>query len=292
MANLALVTNDKTNSSATRLQAVLVGGGHTVTMYNSIEAVAATLQTFDVIVSSYCSASATHSAVVKAAFDAGVPVICNGAVSSGTLSVATACRLASSVTLDSGSATSVYCLVADYTFTGTGITPPASSGGLAALGQSYHFTLSTAEAGSVSRIAQRSSTVNDGAILFAAKDTLDLDGNPFPANIAFCNFMFMANYDLTANAKLIVNNLISKLLFTGKVFKGVVQDDLGNKLARTVNLYLRQTGKLVATTTSDGTTGEYTIPAIDDKLHYAVCLDALAGTKSALILDRLVAVDP
>lgn len=80
--------------------------------------------------------------------------------------------------------------------------------------------------------------------------------------------------------------------FTLPTITGVVSDDTGANAARTVRLYKRSDGSLVASTTSNGTTGVYTfntgLPVIPTE-HYVVCLDDASGTQyNALILDKVV----
>lgn len=290
MPNLAVVSIDKTAGNATRIATALQNGGHTVTLFDSSEAVAETLATFDVIVTNRSSSVQAQSEVIKAAFDMGIPLLCNGGANTTVLSPATLCRLATSVELDPSSIGSNWALVPDYAFTGVSITPPASiSLGTA---QYYYYTPIGGEAGSAVRLAQRSSADARGAVLFAPKGGLDLDGNPFPANIAFCGLMYAGTFVMSPNAELIANNLVNKLLQTGKVYKGVVVDAADAPVSRTVRAYLRQTGKLVAETVSDPVTGAFSIPAISDHTHYVVCLDLEAGTQNAKIFDRVIAVDP
>lgn len=75
--------------------------------------------------------------------------------------------------------------------------------------------------------------------------------------------------------------------FATPSISGVVKDVNGNFVARTVRLYQRSSGSLIAETTSNGTTGEYTMYGSSGE-HYVVALDS--GSENALILDHIVSV--
>lgn len=68
---------------------------------------------------------------------------------------------------------------------------------------------------------------------------------------------------------------------------GSVYDDTGALVARTIRLYRRDTGALVAETTSTG--GTFTFHNPDDREYYVVSLDDAAGAQhNALIFDKVV----
>jgi hypothetical protein len=68
---------------------------------------------------------------------------------------------------------------------------------------------------------------------------------------------------------------------------GTVYDDTGAVASRTIRLYRRDTGALVAETTSTG--GTFTFQNPDDREYYLVALDDSSGTQyNALIYDKVV----
>lgn len=69
---------------------------------------------------------------------------------------------------------------------------------------------------------------------------------------------------------------------------GTVRDDAGALCARTVRAYLRSSGALVGSTTSDAGTGIYSINTQTLAEHTVVALDDASGTQyNALVLDRI-----
>lgn len=74
--------------------------------------------------------------------------------------------------------------------------------------------------------------------------------------------------------------------FTIPVISGTVIDDAGAAAARTVRLYRRDTGALVATTTSTG--GAFAFSNPENLEYYVVALDDASGTQyNALIYDKI-----
>jgi len=70
---------------------------------------------------------------------------------------------------------------------------------------------------------------------------------------------------------------------------GNVKDDAGANAARVVRAYRRDTGALVASTTSSGVTGNYALATNHGGEHTLAFLDDDAGTAyNALVLDRVV----
>lgn len=68
---------------------------------------------------------------------------------------------------------------------------------------------------------------------------------------------------------------------------GVISDDTSTPCARTVRAYHRATGQLIAETTSDATTGAYSIACPPGEIQRIV-LDDDAGTLYNDILDRVI----
>lgn len=71
---------------------------------------------------------------------------------------------------------------------------------------------------------------------------------------------------------------------------GTVKDSSNAFAARTVRAYRRSDGALAGSTTSNGTTGAFSVSALDATAHYAVCLDDGTPDENALILDNITPV--
>lgn len=71
---------------------------------------------------------------------------------------------------------------------------------------------------------------------------------------------------------------------------GTVKDSSNAFAARTVRAYRRSDGALAGSTTSNGTTGAFSVSALDATAHYAVCLDDGAPDENALIFDNIIPV--
>ena len=69
---------------------------------------------------------------------------------------------------------------------------------------------------------------------------------------------------------------------------GTVKDSAGAFAARTVRAYRRSDGALASSTTSNGTTGAFSLDALDTTLHYTIALDS--GDGNALIFDNVLPV--
>lgn len=70
----------------------------------------------------------------------------------------------------------------------------------------------------------------------------------------------------------------------GSAVSGKVYDHNGDYAARTIHVHSRSTGRLLGTTTSNASTGEFSVPASEE--CYVVVLDS-TGTRNSLVLDRL-----
>lgn len=66
---------------------------------------------------------------------------------------------------------------------------------------------------------------------------------------------------------------------------GTVKDSTGAFVARTVRAYRRSDGILTGSTTSNGTTGAFTVSAYDDTAHFVTAFDY--GAENALIFDNI-----
>lgn len=69
---------------------------------------------------------------------------------------------------------------------------------------------------------------------------------------------------------------------------GTITDIHGNPAARTVRLYTRSTGALIAETTSDGTTGAYEIATATTEPVTVIALDTDLGSYNAIVHDRVI----
>ena len=66
---------------------------------------------------------------------------------------------------------------------------------------------------------------------------------------------------------------------------GTVKDSTGAFVARTVRAYRRSDGILTGSTTSNGTTGAFTVSAYDDTAHFVTAFDS--GAENAPIFDNI-----
>lgn len=71
---------------------------------------------------------------------------------------------------------------------------------------------------------------------------------------------------------------------------GTVKDASDAFAARTVRAYRRSDGALAGSATSNSTTGAFSISALDNTAHYAVCLDDGTPDENALIFDNITPV--
>jgi len=72
-------------------------------------------------------------------------------------------------------------------------------------------------------------------------------------------------------------------------YSGTTKDENNNFIARVVHLLRRSDGALAGTATSNATTGAFSIMALDESAHYAVCLDDNLD-ENALIYDNITLV--
>ena len=75
------------------------------------------------------------------------------------------------------------------------------------------------------------------------------------------------------------------------LYEGYVTEN-NNPISRKVNLYYRNTGELIDTTTSSGSNGYYKLSAVNNDTHFIVAFDDDVGEDyNALILDKLLPKD-
>ena len=295
MANIGLVTALASHTAATTTKAMLVGKGHTVTIVESATATTVNLASYDIILTTRTTENATHSAVIKAMSDAGKPVLCGfGTLTAGrdqTTTPAVVCKIAAA---ERGTETegqlNFYADVPSPVYDTLGLTIPSNVN--FAVGNSFISSIAKAGASPGDIVGILASTATDrGVIFFAAGGSSTYDGGVFGSNVGYCGFLYGGSAAYTAEAATIIDNMIQLLLYSVFLLSGSVKDSLANPLARKVRAHRRSDGRMVASTTSNGTTGAFSLTVWSTELHYIVCLDADGGTKNALIKDRVIPVE-
>lgn len=294
MANIGYVTSNTGHGSVATTKTMLESKGHTVTLFTSAAATAVGLASYDIVLTSRTTENATHSAVIKAVLDTGKPVLCGfGTLTAGSdqsTTPAVICKIAPSergITPDNQRA--FYADVASPVYDGAGITIPSTVN----FATADTFTASIPKAGASPGdiVGSLASTATDrGIIFFAAGGSATYDGGVFGGNIGYCGFLY-GGAAYSAEAATIIDNMIQLLLSSGFLLSGSVKDSLANPLARKVRAHRRSDGGMVASATSNGTTGAFSLTVWSTELHYIVCLDADGGTKNALIKDRVIPVE-
>lgn len=294
MANLVLVSDSLSHAAYTRTLAMLQGLGHTVTGVNSQSAVAATLATYDLIVCVRTAPSLASSNIIRDAFNMGTPVLCGDvsgtqANTNANTGPAVACRLALSVNTVNLTQNIARAAVASPIWAAAGITTiPSDFAPYSA--NDYEYSLPTAQiAPGGAKIGNFSSSNFDGILVVANKGSSNLDDVPFPASIAFCGFLYGGNVDYSATGIAVIGATITALL-TRRVLTGTVKDSANNPLARKVRAHRRSDGVKVSETTSNASTGAFTIDVSEDVPYTIVCLDEDGGTKNALVKDRVISI--
>jgi hypothetical protein len=84
-----------------------------------------------------------------------------------------------------------------------------------------------------------------------------------------------------------VFNIAPTPVTAGVTVSGAVYDDTGAAAARTVRVYRRSDGTLIAETTSDAVTGAYSVTCPAGEVQRIV-LDDAAGTTYNDIIDRVI----
>lgn len=189
--NIAIVTDLVGNASPVALKGVLETYGHTVTIVASGTFTLESALQYDLLIGSRVKASEAESNVIVAAFNAGIPVLCSNHAGTGqnphTWSIRL--RLLPSMLTTTKSDNSIYRF-ADYAniFAKVGITLPDSSPPYTGVDYSCYTTGSVAPGAVI--LAYRNQTDGHASIVVAEKGSLNLDGSPFPAKIAFIGAMF------------------------------------------------------------------------------------------------------
>ena len=279
MANIGLVTALAPHTAATTTKAMLEGKGHTVTIVESATATTVNLASYDIILTTRTTENATHSAVIKAMSDAGKPVLCGfgtlKAEIDQTTTPAVVCKIAAA---ERGTITAnFYADVPSPVYDTLGLTIPSNVN--FAVGDSFISSIAKAGASPGDIVGILASTATDrGVIFFAAGGSSTYDGGVFGSNVGYCGFLYGGSAPYTAEAATIIDNMIQLLLSSGFLLSGSVKDSLANPLARKVRAHRRSDGRMVASTTSNGTTGAFSLSVWSSDLLFIVCLDADGGT--------------
>lgn len=294
MANIVLVTETTTHPSAVRTRDALVGGGHTVTLVAASASTAQSLAAYDLIVGVRTGIGATNSAKIGDAFRMGVPVLISeiAGTASGisTNGPVVACRLASGVGTESAINT-FYAVGNSTLWTDVGVNTPANVTPYASSDYGFYIQPSAIAPGA-STLALNSSSDTGIKIAYAKAGAIDTQGGQFPADIAFCGFMYAGNTTYSATGEAILLGLVSMLSAAAPsyVISGAVKDASGSPVSRVVRAHARSDGAVVAQTVSSGTTGGYSLSLPNGDAYTVVCLDAAESMKNALVYDWVTPV--
>lgn len=189
--NIAIVTYAVTSESPVALKGVLETYGHTVTIVAGGTFTLAMALQYDLLIGSRVNTSIAASDVIVQAFNAGVPILCSNhsGINQAAQTWSIRLRLFSSMLTTSKSDNSIYRF-ADHAniFAKVGITLPDSSPPYTGVDYSCYTTGSVAS-GAVT-LAYRNQTNEHPSIVVAEKGSLNLDGSPFSAKIAFIGAMY------------------------------------------------------------------------------------------------------
>ena len=157
------------------------------------------------------------------------------------------------------------CVTTDGVTWGTATLPTDGHSGLVSAGTTYFL------------LQAYSSTIHESEDgLVWAGGTLPVSANwGFIADSGSCVAAVVQNSTVTAYYQYTSSSLS---------ISGTVRDGDGNFVARTVRVYLRSSGELVGETTSDASTGAFSIDVGASAQHYAICLDDDLS-ENALIFD-------
>ncbi|WP_303749502.1 hypothetical protein [Stenotrophomonas pigmentata] len=298
MANIALVTKDKTNVAATNTKAAIEGMGHTVTSFNMSEVTASNLLSFNLIVMPRALTDDASYATMKmyiAAYlnSSGIPVLVGlfvpttgGTVTTGWLADLKLADKATNVGSGSSSPTTVRASSPHAVWSAVSVTPPADYSVVTATDNVDTVAPGDPYVGSA--IAVVSSTDNKITMLMAERGSIDRSGGSFGAKIAFIGWLY-GRIGYSANGLALLDAVIDWALAPPAQIIGSVKDEADAPLARIVRAYVRATGAYAGSATSSAVDGTFTIDvASSAELHYVVALDDLSGEKNALVKDRVM----
>lgn len=290
MANIVIVTGTITHNSYVRTKELIDSLGiHTTTGIESANATLSFLQTFDLIVCVRTTDDINHSNIVRDAFNSGIPIIVSGASGGSSddyvyYSVATACAVANRI-IRLASTNTFYAFESDAILVDAGITSyPYTFNAYS--GVDYAYAIHPSDITSSAKVlVKKTATDNEVFLAYAKRGDADINGQPFPANIAFCGFIYGGNQTYTEIAKSIIGEVIKNTL-TNIYITGTVKDKDDNPIERTVRAYRRSDGRMIAEAKSN-VNGEYTIYLSDESFYTLMCLDLEDNDKNAIIIDNV-----
>ena len=298
MVAIAFVTTSGTaGGDLLKVSQAFIDKGHTVTRFNHNAVTLSDLLPFKLIVC--CrpdSGTPAYNAVIKNALQAGVPVMCGPSAGNWpNITVPVACGLLSEITTDSIAA-EIYPMVAHPVFTAASI--PINQAMTVSTGRATYVAraaTSVNKAPSALTLAKMSATDTAQSVVIAEKGTKNLSDETFGAAIAFCGFMWPSNDSgstMSAQSKALIV-AIGEYLMAGSVpvvykITGTVKNNAGAPIARGVKVLRRSDLTVVAQTTSDATTGVYSLDLPDQNPCIVICLDESDGDKNSLIRDHVI----
>ncbi len=295
MANIALVTSEVGHAAATTTKTALESKGHTVTLFAMTAVTSSNLLPFDIIMCVRTLTSGTGYAAFVPLLKGYIntnhkPVLIGqdaaGAGTNITVGLASELKLTTSVTAGNNLlGNNVRASAAHPVWTAIGVTPPADVSVTPADNWITKFNLSAPIAGTV--IGVLSAADPSPVVVVAEAGQVLLDSQVAGSKIGFISFLYgVSNY--TANGLNLIDALISWALTPPAQVVGTVKDDTDAPLARTVRAYNRATGAFAGSAVSSAVDGTFTINVVDaSALHYVIALDELAGSKNAIIKDRV-----
>lgn len=293
MANIIIVTESLSHSAYNRTQALISNLGHSVTGVESASVTLSTLMQYDLIVCVRSTTVLAHSEVIKEAFNAGIPLLLGGVQGlpldqSSSNSAITTCGFGGFVnTRERGI---FYAIKTDPILIDAGVTNiPTSIAPYTS--PDFAFGIRKMDITTSAVIIVQDSSVNDEVFMaYAKRGDLDIHGNPFPANIMFCGFLYGGQVEYTYVGTEIVRNAIEAVLKSvDYIIEGTVKDENDNPLVRTIRAYRRSDGNKVTEIKSD-VGGNYKIYMSDEDYYTLVCLDLNDNTKNAVIQDNVKGV--
>lgn len=275
MANVALSVLDPGHSTTSNLQTALQASGHSVSVFADSALTDTSLLTYDVIMCPRSNMSAVIAARYRNHVANGVRFywgLLGG--SSGTFSYGLAVmRLCAEETAYDGTD--------DFVFSDSQSPIFAGLTGLKALrvsGFNFRGVFTGTPTDAKTIVTNASGGLTGFVIEPGGKD---LDGVVLGSACGGVGFLYsLTAFDADGIEAL---NRLASFSFQNYSISGVVRDDAGSPTARTVRAYRRDTGALLASTTSNSVTGAYSFLFNDASEVQLVCLDD-GATRNDLII--------
>lgn len=296
MANIALVSNDKTHASYVSTKALLESSGHTVTGFTGGEVTSLSLDYADVIVcvrlSSADGAYAAASAQIKAynrqknkPVVVGMDSASGGGTYSGLLNIL---GIAVNTFVDNSMGQSVTSETEHPIWLESGI-PPATATPIH-VAATYGTSLPIGELFKGEAIGIVSASVPNKSLVVVEAGTTMLDGTVAGGRLAYAGFLY-GGTSYTATAAIVVNAILEWVAGAPATISGTVKDAMGAPLSRVVRAYIRSTGRLSGQGVSSAVDGSFSVRVIGGTdLQYVVAVDELSGGKNAVIQDRVLPI--